>query len=75
MFEFDHAAARGKMAVRELIVFKHDSELGNAPAHKLFDLVKVERNADVVAPRAYSDYTVSVNEAALPEGVTCKRMG
>lgn len=75
MFEFDHAAARGKMAVRELIVFKHDSELGNAPAHKLFDLVKVERHTDVIAPRAYSDYTVSVDEAALPDGVTCKRMG
>ena len=43
MFEVDHAAARGKMATRELIVFKHDSELGNAPAYKLFDLVKAER--------------------------------
>ncbi len=75
MFEFDHAAGRGKMAVRELIIFKHDSELGNAPAHKLFDLVKVERKADVVTPRAYSDYIVSVNEASLPAGVSCQRMG
>ena len=75
MFELDHSAARGKMAVRELIVFRHDSELGNAPAYKLFDLVKAERKPGVVAPRAYCDYTVSVNEEGLPEGVTCTRMG
>ena len=75
MFELDRSAARGNMAVRELIVFKHDSELGNAPAYKLFDLVKVSRNEGVTAPRAYSDYTVSVNEDNLPEGVTCIRMG
>jgi CRISPR-associated protein Csd2 len=74
MFENDHAAARGKMAVRELIVFKHDSELGNAPAHKLFELVKVERDTSVTAPRSYSDYTVTVNEAAVPEGVTLERI-
>lgn len=75
MFELERSAARGNMAVRELIVFKHDSELGNAPAYKLFDLVKVSRNEGVTAPRAYSDYTVSVNEDNLPEGVTCIRMG
>ena len=75
MFELDHSAARGKMAVRELIVFRHDSELGNAPAYKLFDLVKAERKPGVVAPRASCDYTVSVNEEGLPEGVTCTRMG
>lgn len=75
MFELDHAAARGKMAVRELIVFRHDSELGNAPAWKLFELVKAERKAGVVTPRAYSDYTVCVAEENLPEGVTCTRMG
>ena len=62
MFELDHSAARGKMAVRELIVFRHD-------------LVKAERKPGVVAPRAYCDYTVSVNEEGLPEGVTCTRMG
>ncbi len=73
MFENDHSAARGKMAVRELIVFKHDSELGNAPSYKLFDAVQVERNPDVTAPRSYRDYTVTVAEN-LPEGVTCKRM-
>ena len=75
MFELDHSAARGKMSVRELIVFRHDSELGNAPAYKLFDLVTAERKPGVVTPRAYRDYTVSVDEAGLPDGVTCTRMG
>ena len=75
MFEMDRSAARGKMAVRELIVFKHDSELGNAPAYKLFDLVKAQRNDGVTTPRSYSDYTVSVDEAHLPDGVNCIRMG
>ena len=74
MFEVDHAAARGKMATRELIVFKHDSELGNASAYKLFDLVKAERREGVDTPRAYSDYNVSVDEAALPSGVECIRI-
>ena len=72
MFENDHSAARGKMAVRELIVFKHDSELGNAPSYKLFDAVKVQRKEDVIAPRSYQDYTVTVADT-LPDGVTCKR--
>lgn len=75
MFELDRSAARGKMAVRQLIVFRHDSELGNAPAWKLFELVKAEKNPGVVAPRAYSDYTLSVDEENLPTGVTCTRMG
>ena len=75
MFENDHSAARGKMAVRQLIVFKHDSELGNAPSHKLFDLVHAEHNEDVIAPRAYTDYTITVDEANLPAGVTCKVLG
>ena len=75
MFENDHSAARGKMAVRQLIVFKHDSELGNAPSHKLFDLVHAEHNEGVIAPRAYTDYTITVDEANLPAGVTCKVLG
>ena len=77
MFEHDRSAARGKMAVRELIVFQHDSELGCAPAWKLFDLVKVTRtNPDTLAPaRCYGDYAVTVDESALPAGVTCQRMG
>lgn len=75
MFELDHAAARGKMAARELIVFRHDSALGNAPAHKLFDLVKVKRRENVTTPRSYHDYTVTVNKDALPEGVHCEIRG
>ena len=75
MFENDHSAARGKMAVRELIVLKHNCELGCAPAHKLFDLVKVEHKDGVTAPRSYGDYIVSVDETHLPSGVTCTRMG
>ncbi len=73
MFENDHSAARGKMAVRELIVFKHDSELGNTPAYKLFDAVHVERAEGVAVPRKYSDYLVTVDEN-LPAGVTCQRL-
>lgn len=76
MFEHDHSAARGKMAVRELIIFKHDCELGCAPAWKLFESVKVERtDKDDTAPaRSYGDYRVTVDESALPTGVTCRRM-
>ena len=73
MFENDHSAARGKMAVRELIVFKHSSELGNAPAYKLFDAVTVQRRDPTAPARSYHDYTVTVSDA-LPEGVTCERM-
>ena len=74
MFETDHSAARGKMAVRQLIVFKHDSELGCAPAYKLFEAVKVARKPEVSVPRAYADYTVTISEP-LPEGVDCTVMG
>lgn len=73
MFENDHSAARGKMAVRELIVFKHSSELGNAPAYKLFDAVTVQRKDPTTPARSYRDYTITVSDA-LPEGVTCERM-
>ncbi len=73
MFEHDRSAGRGKMAVRELIIFRHDSALGNAPAHKLFDLVKAEKKPGVTAPRTYGDYEVTVDEAGLPAGVTCIR--
>ena len=74
MFEYDHSAARGNMAVRELIVFKHATELGNAPAYKLFDTVSVKRKEGVIAARSYSDYEVEVEENKLPEGVSCVRM-
>lgn len=75
MFENDHSAARGNMSVRELIIFKHDSELGNAPAHKLFDAVTVRRKQDVSVPRRFDDYTVEIDKAAIPDGVTVSVMG
>lgn len=69
MFEHDRSASRGEMAVRKLVVFQHQSALGNAPAHKLFERIHVEKNT--VAPaRHYNDYTVTVDHDALPEGVT-----
>lgn len=74
MFEHDHSAARGKMAVRELIVFKHATELGNTPSYKLFDAVHVTKKEGVIAPRSYSDYTVTIDEESIPESVTCTRM-
>jgi len=73
MFDDDRSAARGKMALRELIVFRHDSPLGNAPAHKLFELVSAERKAGVEVPRRYEDYTVSIKTDDLPNGVSIER--
>lgn len=69
MFEHDHSAARGKMAVRELIVFKHSKELGDCPAYKLFDAIDVNRKEDVEYPRKYTDYTVAIHEEQIPETV------
>lgn len=70
MFDHDHSAARGKMNARGLIVFKHDSKLGNAQAHKLFDSVKIERSNGSEGPaRAFSDYAVSTDKSLLPDGV------
>ena len=74
MFEHDHSAARGKMAVRELIVFKHSKELGDCPAYKLFDAVEVKKNENVVYPRQYQDYTVQVRKDQIPGSVEVKRM-
>ena len=70
MFEHDHSAARGKMAVRKLIIFKHESELGAAPSYKLFDEVKVSRKQGVEVARAFSDYEIVLPEK-MPDGVTC----
>ena len=75
MFECDHSAARGNMAVRELIVFRHDTELGNAPAYRLFDTVKVQRKNEGKPPRCFADYRVTVDEAALPTGVQRVNVG
>lgn len=73
MFDIDRSAARGLMSAQKLIVFKHDSVLGNAPANKLFDLVKVERVCDG-APRSFNDYTVTIDMAGLPANVTVQEL-
>jgi CRISPR-associated protein Csd2 len=70
----DHSAARGNMAARKLIVFRHDSELGNAPASALFDRVKAVRRDATKAPRAYGDYEITIDRENLPEGVTIEEM-
>jgi CRISPR-associated protein Csd2 len=69
MLDQDHSAARGKMAARKLVVFKHESELGNAPAVTLFETVKARLVEDDKIPRGFSDYAITVNEASVPEGV------
>lgn len=73
MFDVDRSAAHGLMSAQKLIVFKHDSVLGNAPANKLFDLVTVEKKCEG-APRAFSDYIVTIDKDALPTGVTIEEM-
>lgn len=73
MFEIDHSAARGKMAVRELIVFKHSTELGDCPAYKLFEAVEVAKKEDVDYPRKYQDYVVTVHEDQIPNSVEVTR--
>lgn len=73
MFDVDRSAARGLMSAQKLIVFKHDSVLGNAPANKLFDLVKVEKKTDN-APRKFSDYTITVDKSNLPAGVIMEEL-
>lgn len=73
MFDLDRSAARGLMSAQKLIVFRHDSELGNAPANKLFDLVHIERISDTVA-RAFSDYKVTIDTSNIPEGVTLEKL-
>ena len=74
MFENDHSAARGKMAVRELIVFKHSKELGDCPAYKLFDAVEVRKKEEIEYPRKYQDYTVQIHEEMIPDSVEMKTM-
>ncbi|HPT86215.1 MAG TPA: type I-C CRISPR-associated protein Cas7/Csd2 [Bacillota bacterium] len=69
MFEEDRSAARGKMAVRKLVIFKHKDELGNAPAHRTLGLVTVKRKEGVDVPRSFADYEIIVDEAGCPDGV------
>lgn len=70
MFEHDHSASRGKMAVRKLVVFEHESKLGNAPAHKLFDLIKIKRKDNSIPARSYSDCEVVIEKDSIPQGVS-----
>ena len=70
LFEHDRSAARGKMATRKLFIFKHESELGNAPAHKLFDLVSCGRLDQTKAPRRFGDYEVRMDWEGVPAGVS-----
>ncbi len=69
MFDHDRSAARGTMAPQKLIVFKHATALGNAPAHKLFDRVTVVRKPDVNAARSFADYVVTISRDNLPAGI------
>ncbi len=71
MFELDHSAARGNMSVRKLIVFKHNSEFGNAPAYQLFERIKVKRKDETKPARCFGDYEVEIDSADMPDGVEC----
>ena len=73
MFDVDRSAARGLMSAQKLIVFRHDSVLGNAPANKLFDLVKIKKNTEA-APRSFSDSVVSIDKDSVPNGVTVEEL-
>ncbi|HOO45915.1 MAG TPA: type I-C CRISPR-associated protein Cas7/Csd2, partial [Deltaproteobacteria bacterium] len=73
MFEHDRSAARGQMETRALVVFKHDSKMGNVPAHTLFNRVKITRTGDADKPaRDFSDYTVSIDDS-LVQGVAIEK--
>jgi CRISPR-associated protein Csd2 len=69
MFEHDRSAARGEMTARGLYIFKHDSELGNAPAHALFERIKVQRRPHIEVPRNFTDYEVMVDKDNWPQGI------
>lgn len=69
-FEHDHSAARGEMNARALIIFKHESKLGNARSSELFNLVKVEKKGGIEFPRSFSDYEIMIDENNIPKGIT-----
>lgn len=75
-FQFDQSAARpaGSMNPRALLVFKHDTMLGGAPSHSLFDLVKISKKEGVEAPRSFADYELSIDKSALPAGVALQEV-
>ena len=74
-FQFDQSAARpaGSMNPRALIIFKHDNALGKAPSDKLFETVTVEKRKDAEVPRSIGDYEITIDESAIPDGVTLIR--
>ena len=76
LFDFDASAARpaGSMTVRKLILFRHSSQLGNAPAHKLYDSHKITRKPGVEFPRSIADYEVVLDTTAIPQGVTVEEI-
>ena len=74
MFDVDRSAARGLMSAQKLIVFKHDSILGNAPANKLFDLVKIEKMNKDEVPRSFNDYKVTIDLDSVPSGVSVEEL-
>lgn len=73
MFEHDRSAARGEMTTRGLYIFRHDSELGNAPAYSLFERIRPELKEGVTAPRSFDDYQIRIDETGLPSGVALER--
>lgn len=73
MFDIDRSAARGLMSARKLIVFRHDSILGNAPANLLFDRIIIKKNSEK-PPRSFSDYTIEIDDNNLPQGITIEQM-
>lgn len=75
MWDTDRSASRGMMACRGIYIFSHQNTLGNAPAHKLFERIRVTRVDGVKAPRSFGHYRVTVGDADLPEGITLNRLG
>ncbi|MFN8510607.1 MAG: type I-C CRISPR-associated protein Cas7/Csd2 [Deinococcaceae bacterium] len=74
LFEYDRSAARPEMAVRGVYIFTHENEKGNAPAHKLFESIQVQKKEDVITPRSFQDYILSISAATLPNGITLTRL-
>ena len=74
MWDLDRSASRGMMACRGLYIFSHESHLGNAPAHRLFERLQVERKDDATVPRRFADYSVTLDETDLPAGVNVTRI-
>jgi CRISPR-associated protein Csd2 len=74
MWDLDRSSSRGLMACQGLYVFSHETSLGNAPAQRLFDRIRIKRREGSAAPRSVADYRIEVDESALPQGVTLTRL-